>query len=209
MSGYGYTVTVTDDDGNRIEYATLSAAVAAVGNYDNTVNGLNQSDSSAQAFDVNYTADYQSANVTFSGAPMSSVAFVGETSATLESTKFTADSGYYFDAQQPSYSGATTSVSSDGKELWVSFTYDDTNNSAASDSDPQNFEFTLQPATQQGNIMYSYSNAVSVPSDAPADESLSGKTGQPQSGTIKAPSGYYIAAINGDQYNVTYNDAAT
>lgn len=208
VSGYGYTVTVTDDDGNRIEYATLSAAVAAVGNYDNTVNGSNQSDSSAQAFDVNYTADYQSANVTFSGAPMSSVAFVGETSATLESTKFTADSGYYFDAQQPSYSGAT-SVSSDGKELWVSFTYDDTNNSAASDSDPQNFEFTLQPATQQGNIMYSYSNAVSVPSDAPADESLSGKTGQPQSGTIKAPSGYYIAAINGDQYNVTYNDAAT
>lgn len=83
MSGYGYTVTVTDDDGNRIEYATLSAAVAAVGNYDNTVNGSNQSDSSAQAFDVNYTADYQSANVTFSGAPMSSVAFVGETSATL------------------------------------------------------------------------------------------------------------------------------
>lgn len=209
VSGYGYTVTVIDDDGNRIEYATLSAAVAAVGNYDNTVNGSNQSDSSAQAFDVNYTADYQSANVTFSGAPMSSVAFVGETSATLESTKFTADSGYYFDAQQPSYSGATTSVSSDGKELWVSFTYDDTNNSAASDSDPQNFEFTLQPATQQGNIMYSYSNAVSVPSDAPADESLSGKTGQPQSGTIKAPSGYYIAAINGDQYNVTYNDAAT
>ena len=48
-----------------------------------------------------------------------------------------------------------------------------------------------------------------MPSDAPADESLSGKTGKPQSGTIKAPSGYYIAAINGDQYNVTYKDAAT
>ncbi|MBC6499442.1 MucBP domain-containing protein [Weissella confusa] len=80
------------------------------------------------------------------------------------------------------------------------FTYDDTNNSAASDSDPQNFEFTLQPATQQGNIMYSYSNAVSVPSDAPADESLSGKTGQPQSGTIKNTADYQSA-------NVTFSGA--
>ncbi|MBC6498282.1 hypothetical protein H7R52_02610 [Weissella confusa] len=69
-----------------------------------------------------YIVDYQSANISFDGAPMSSIAAAGVTSGVYTST-YTAPEGYYFKASgQPS--GA--SVAADGRTATFTFTYDNT-----------------------------------------------------------------------------------
>ena len=177
----------------------MSAAVAAEAAYDNTSNGDSQSDSSAQSFIVSYKADYQSANISFDGAPMSSIAAAGVTSGVYTST-YTAPEGYYFEASgQPS--GA--SVAADGRTATFTFTYNNTNNASDSDSAAQDFTLQLAPASQSGQISFVYSGAIGSPT-TPDPIAVAVVTGDTREGTIKAPSGYYIVAIAGDTYSVTF-----
>lgn len=205
VPGYTYQVSVVRPDGTTQSYATLSSALAAQSLYDNTSNGDTQSDKSAQAFQVSYKADYQSANITFmtdSGtAPMSAIAAAGVTSGVYTST-YTAAAGYYFTADgQPS--GA--SIAADGRTATFTFNYDNTDNAGASDSAAQSFTLKMAPASQSGNISFSYADAIGSPT-VPADVPLAGVTGDSKTGTITAPEGYYIVSIAGDPYNVVYTD---
>lgn len=205
VPGYTYQVSVVRPDGTTQSYATLSSALAAQSLYDNTSNGDTQSDKSAQAFQVSYKADYQSANIAFrtdSGvAPMSAIAAAGVTSGVYTST-YTAAAGYYFTADgQPS--GA--SVAADGRTATFTFNYDNTDNTGASDSAAQSFTLKMAPASQSGNISFSYADAIGSPA-VPADVPLAGVTGDSKTGTITAPEGYYIVSIAGDPYNVVYTD---
>lgn len=209
VPGYTYQVSVVGPDGTTQSYATLSSALAAQSLYDNTSNGDTQSDKSAQAFQVSYKADYQSANIAFmtdSGvAPMSAIAVAGATGDVYGSSSgssFSAASGYYFTADgQPS--GA--SVAADGKTIYFTFTFDNTDNPGATDSAAQNFTLRMAPASQSGNISFSYADAIGSPT-VPADVPLAGVTGDSKTGTITAPEGYYIVSISGDPYNVVYTD---
>lgn len=199
VDGYQYNVSIVRPDGTSQAYANLSAAVAAESVYDNTINGDAQSDSSAQSFVVSYKADYQSANISFDGAPMSSIAAAGVTSGVYTST-YTAPEGYYFTASgQPS--GA--SVAADGRTATFTFTYDNTNNASASDSAAQDFTLQLSAASQSGQISFVYSGAIGSPT-TPDPIPVSGVTGNTREGTITAPSGYYVVAIAGDTYSVSY-----
>lgn len=199
VDGYQYNVSIVRPDGTSQAYANLSAAVAAESVYDNTINGDAQSDSSAQSFIVSYKADYQSANISFDGAPMSSIAAAGVTSGVYTST-YTAPEGYYFKASgQPS--GA--SVAADGRTATFTFTYDNTNNASASDSAAQDFTLQLSAASQSGQISFVYSGAIGSPT-TPDPKALSGVTGYYLEDIIKAPEGYYIVAIDGSAYNVSY-----
>ncbi len=199
VDGYQYNVSIVRPDGTSQAYANLSAAVAAESVYDNTINGDDQSDSSAQSFIVSYKADYQSANISFDGAPMSSIAAAGVTSGVYTST-YTAPEGYYFKASgQPS--GA--SVAADGRTATFTFTYDNTNNASASDSAAQDFTLQLSAASQSGQISFVYSGAIGSPT-TPDPKALSGVTGYYLEDIIKAPEGYYIVAIDGSAYNVSY-----
>ena len=199
VDGYQYNVSIVRPDGTSQAYANLSAAVAAEAAYDNTDNGDAQSDSSAQSFVVSYKADYQSANISFADAPMSSIAAAGVTSGVYTST-YTAPEGYYFTASgQPS--GA--SVAADGRTATFTFTYDNTNNASASDSAAQDFTLQLSAASQSGQISFVYSGAIGSPT-TPDPISVSGVTGKTREGTITAPSGYYVVAIAGDTYSVSY-----
>lgn len=205
VPGYTYQVSVVRPDGTTQSYATLSSALAAQSLYDNTSNGDTQSDKSAQAFQVSYKADYQSANITFmtdsGAAPMSAIAAAGVTSGVYTST-YTAAAGYYFTADgQPS--GA--SVAADGRTATFTFNYDNTDNTGASDSAAQSFTLKMAPANQSGNISFSYADAIGSPT-VPADVPLAGVTGDSKTGTITAPEGYYIVSIAGDPYNVVYTD---
>lgn len=113
-----------------------------------------------------------------------------------------AASGYYFTADgQPS--GA--SVAADGKTIYFTFTFDNTDNPGATDSAAQNFTLRMAPASQSGNISFSYADAIGSPT-VPADVPLAGVTGDSKTGTITAPEGYYIVSIAGDPYNVVYTD---
>lgn len=209
VPGYTYQVSVVRPDGTTQSYATLSSALAAQSLYDNTSNGDTQSDKSAQAFQVSYKADYQSANITFmtdsGAAPMSAIAVAGATGDVYGSgsgSSFSAASGYYFTADgQPS--GA--SVAADGKTIYFTFTFDNTDNPGATDSAAQNFTLRMAPASQSGNISFSYADAIGSPT-VPADVPLAGVTGDSKTGTITAPEGYYIVSIAGDPYNVVYTD---
>ncbi|MFP7448171.1 MucBP domain-containing protein [Weissella cibaria] len=209
VPGYTYQVSVVRPDGTTQSYATLSSALAAQSLYDNTSNGDTQSDKSAQAFQVSYKADYQSANITFmtdsGAAPMSAIAVAGATGDVYGSgsgSSFSAASGYYFTADgQPS--GA--SVAADGKTIYFTFTFDNTDNPGATDSAAQNFTLRMAPASQSGNISFSYADAIGSPT-VPADVPLAGVTGDSKTGTITAPEGYYIVSISGDPYNVVYTD---
>ncbi|WP_242459550.1 KxYKxGKxW signal peptide domain-containing protein [Weissella confusa] len=199
VDGYQYNVSIVRPDGTSQAYANLSAAVAAESVYDNTINGDAQSDSSAQSFVVSYKADYQSANISFDGAPMSSIAAAGVTSGVYTST-YTAPEGYYFTASgQPS--GA--SVAADGRTATFTFTYDNTNNASASDSAAQDFTLQLSAASQSGQISFVYSGAIGSPT-TPDPIPVSGVTGNTREGTITAPSGYYVVAIAGDTYSASY-----
>ncbi|NBA12376.1 lectin-like domain-containing protein [Weissella confusa] len=199
VDGYQYNVSVVRTDGTSQAYTNLSAAVAAESVYDNTINGDAQSDSSAQSFVVSYKADYQSANISFDGAPMSSIAAAGMTSGVYTST-YTAPDGYYFKASgQPS----GTSVAADGRTATFTFTYDNTNNASASDSAAQDFTLQLSAASQSGQISFVYSGAIGSPT-TPDPRTLSGVTGDYLEDTITAPEGYYIVAIDGSAYNVSY-----
>ncbi len=199
VDGYQYNVSIVRPDGTSQAYANLSAAVAAEAAYDNTDNGDAQSDSSAQSFIVSYKADYQSANISFADAPMSSIAAAGVTSGVYTST-YTAPEGYYFTASgQPS--GA--SVAADGRTATFTFTYDNTNNASASDSAAQDFTLQLSAASQSGQISFVYSGAIGSPT-TPDPKALSGVTGDYLEDIIKAPEGYYIVAIDGSAYNVSY-----
>ncbi|WP_462094229.1 hypothetical protein [Weissella confusa] len=205
LSGYTYTVTVVNADGTRDTYNTLSAAVSAVSSYDSTINGSGSTDSSAQAFEVSYKADYQSANVNFATAdgdkPMPSIATAGVTSGAYTST-YTAADGYYFVASgQPS----GVSVAADGRTATLTFNYDNTTNLSATDSSAQTFNVLMAEASQSGEIGYSYSNAVGSPT-VPNAVPIAGVTGDTKSGTITAPDGYYIVSVTGDQYSVVYTD---
>ncbi|MDU2151671.1 MAG: hypothetical protein E7E62_00645, partial [Weissella confusa] len=205
LSGYTYTVTVVNADGTRDTYNTLSAAVSAVSSYDSTINGSGSTDSSAQAFEVSYKADYQSANVNFTTAdgdkPMPSIATAGVTSGAYTST-YTAADGYYFVASgQPS----GVSVAADGRTATLTFNYDNTTNLSATDSSAQTFNVLMAEASQSGEISYSYSNAVGSPT-VPDAVPIAGVTGDTKSGTITAPDGYYIVSVTGDQYSVVYTD---
>ena len=205
LSGYTYTVTVVNADGTRDTYNTLSAAVSAVSSYDSTINGSGSTDSSAQAFEVSYKADYQSANVNFATAdgdkPMPSIATAGVTSGAYTST-YTAADGYYFVASgQPS----GVSVAADGRTATLTFNYDNTTNLSATDSSAQTFNVLMAEASQSGEISYSYSNAVGSPT-VPDAVPIAGVTGDTKSGTITAPDGYYIVSVTGDQYSVVYTD---
>lgn len=205
VPGYTYQVSVVGPDGTTQPYATLSSALAAQSLYDNTSNGDTQSDQSAQAFQVSYKADYQSANIAFvtdSGAtPMSAIAAAGVTSGVYTST-YTAAAGYYFtDDGQPS----GTSVAADGRTATFTFNYDNTDNTGASDSAAQSFTLKMAPASQSGNISFSYADAIGSPT-VPDDVPLAGVTGDSKTGTITAPEGYYIVSISGDPYNVVYTD---
>ncbi|MGL5748582.1 MAG: hypothetical protein ACRCXR_11620, partial [Weissella cibaria] len=209
VPGYTYQVSVVRPDGTTQSYATLSSALAAQSLYDNTSNGDTQSDKSAQAFQVSYKADYQSANIAFmtdsGAAPMSAIAVAGATSDVYGSgsgSSFSAASGYYFTADgQPS--GA--SVAADGKTIHFTFTFDNTDNPGATDSAAQSFTLKMAPASQSGNISFSYADAIGSPT-VPADVPLAGVTGDSKTGTITAPEGYYIVSIAGDPYNVVYTD---
>lgn len=209
VPGYTYQVSVVGPDGTTQSYATLSSALAAQSLYDNTSNGDTQSDKSAQAFQVSYKADYQSANIAFmtdsGAAPMSAIAVAGATGDVYGSgsvSSFSAASGYYFTADgQPS--GA--SVAADGKTIYFTFTFDNTDNPGATDSAAQNFTLRMAPASQSGNISFSYADAIGSPT-VPADVPLAGVTGDSKTGTITAPEGYYIVSISGDPYNVVYTD---
>lgn len=199
VDGYQYNVSIVRPDGTSQAYANLSAAVAAEAAYDNTSNGDAQSDSSAQSFIVSYKADYQSANISFDGAPMSSIAAAGVTSGLYTST-YTAPEGYYFKASgQPS--GA--SVAADGRTATFTFTYDNTNNASASDSAAQDFTLQLSAASQSGQISFVYSGTIGSPT-TPDPRTLSGVTGDYLEDIITAPEGYYIVAIDGSAYNVSY-----
>ncbi|WP_258924830.1 MucBP domain-containing protein [Weissella confusa] len=199
VDGYQYNVSIVRPDGTSQAYANLSAAVAAEAAYDNTDNGDAQSDSSAQSFIVSYKEDYQSANISFADAPMSSIAAAGVTSGVYTST-YTAPEGYYFTASgQPS--GA--SVAADGRTATFTFTYDNTNNASASDSAAQDFTLQLSAASQSGQISFVYSGAIGSPT-TPDPKALSGVTGDYLEDIIKAPEGYYIVAIDGSAYNVSY-----
>lgn len=205
LSGYTYTVTVVNADGTRDTYNTLSAAVSAVSSYDSTINGSGSTDSSAQAFEVSYKADYQSANVNFATAdgdkPMPSIVTAGVTSGAYTST-YTAADGYYFVASgQPS----GVSVAADGRTATLTFNYDNTTNLSATDSSAQTFNVLMAEASQSGEISYSYSNAVGSPT-VPDAVPIAGVTGDTKSGTITAPDGYYIVSVTGDQYSVVYTD---
>ncbi len=57
--GYNYTVTAP----NGSKYSTLSAAQAAVRTFDNTPNGISQSDATPQIFTVTYARSFQQAKV--------------------------------------------------------------------------------------------------------------------------------------------------
>ncbi|MBF7058731.1 MucBP domain-containing protein [Weissella confusa] len=205
LSGYTYTVTVVNADGTRDTYNTLSAAVSAVSSYDSTINGSGSTDSSAQAFEVSYKADYQSANVNFATAdgdkPMPSIVTAGVTSGAYTST-YTAADGYYFVASgQPS----GVSVAADGRTATLTFNYDNTTNLSATDSSAQTFNVLMAEASQSGEISYSYSNVVGSPT-VPDAVPIAGVTGDTKSGTITAPDGYYIVSVTGDQYSVVYTD---
>ncbi|WP_270765245.1 MucBP domain-containing protein [Weissella confusa] len=199
VDGYQYNVSIVRPDGTSQAYANLSAAVAAESVYDNTINGDAQSDSSAQSFVVSYKADYQSANISFDGAPMSSIAAAGVTSGVYTST-YTAPEGYYFTASgQP----AGASVAADGRTATFTFTYDNTNNASASDSAAQDFTLQLSAASQSGQISFVYSGAIGSPT-TPDPIPVSGVTGNTREGTITAPSRYHVVAIAGDTYSVSY-----
>lgn len=134
-------------------------------------------------------------------APMSAIAAAGVTSGVYTST-YTAAAGYYFTADgQPS--GA--SVAADGRTATFTFNYDNTDNTGASDSAAQSFTLKMAPASQSGNISFSYADAIGSPT-VPADVPLAGVTGDSKTGTITAPEGYYIVSIAGDPYNVVYTD---
>ena len=148
---------------------------------------------------MSYKADYQSANISFDGAPMSSIAAAGMTSGVYTST-YTAPDGYYFKASGQ-LSG--TSVAADGRTATFTFTYDNTNNASASDSAAQDFTLQLSAASQSGQISFVYSGAIGSPT-TPDPRTLSGVTGDYLEDIITAPEGYYIVAIDGSAYNVSY-----
>lgn len=205
LSGYTYTVTVVNADGTRDTYNTLSAAVSAVSSYDSTINGSGSTDSSAQAFEVSYKADYQSANVNFATTdgdkPMPSIATAGVTSGAYTSTYTAADGYYFLTSGQPS----GVSVAADGRTATLTFNYDNTTNLSATDSSAQTFNVLMAEASQSGEISYSFSNAVGSPT-VPDAVPIAGVTGDTKSGTITAPDGYYIVSVTGDQYSVVYTD---
>ncbi|MBC6499352.1 KxYKxGKxW signal peptide domain-containing protein [Weissella confusa] len=103
----------------EISYSYSNAV--GVSSYDSTINGSGSTDSSAQAFEVSYKADYQSANVNFTTAdgdkPMPSIATAGVTSGAYTST-YTAAETLTVTSESPISAGTaieTASGVTDGK----------------------------------------------------------------------------------------------
>lgn len=140
VQGYTYVVYAA----NGSSYATLTAAMAANGTFDDTDNGTATSDGSAQVFRVSYKADSQQAKVTVGlESPISAGSVIdsaaGPTSGAIAFGTVT-DSYLYTQGYHYTVSGPDgTSYSTLSQVIAANSAYDNTDNTGSTDSKPQTF----------------------------------------------------------------------
>ncbi|WP_259713047.1 KxYKxGKxW signal peptide domain-containing protein [Weissella confusa] len=154
-SGYRYVVYMGSD--SATVYSTLSAAIAANTVYDNT-NNTGSSDAAPQVFTVSYIADYQSANLVIGGATQISSGVTLDSAAGVTSGQVsfaTTDSalnidGYRYIVKTPNGNTYNTLASA---LTGMTGLYDNTNNAADSDAEPQTYTVEYSAITQTAEVV--------------------------------------------------------
>ncbi|WP_447408790.1 KxYKxGKxW signal peptide domain-containing protein [Weissella confusa] len=161
----GYTYVVYAANGSS--YATLTAAMAANGTFDDTDNGTATSDGSAQVFRVSYKADSQQAKVTVGlESPISAGSVIdsaaGPTSGAIAFGTVT-DSYLYTQGYHYTVSGPDgTSYSTLSQAIAANSAYDNTDNTGSTDSKPQTFTVNYTADMQRASLGVTSDSPVSA-----------------------------------------------